>query len=264
MTALISTEWRKLLTTRGPLAALAGLLVLSVVVAIGGMGDLGNGTATASEDAASCSWSAPASSRRSCCSCWARSPRPGEFQHRTAITTYLITPLRGRVLAAKLVAHAIVGALVSAVLVAVTFPIVLVMADGQDVHVASTAGVIGAAAAVVAAGALSSVLGVAAGSILRNQTTALLVVLLWMLVAERFLLSPLPAVFPFGGLLSGMGLTGDDGPSALQGLAVAVAWAASLVALARWRFVGRDVPESGAGVAGGTAARHAGPLRPTG
>jgi hypothetical protein len=38
-----------------------------------------------------------------------------------------------------------------------------------------------------------------------------------------------------------MGLTGDNGPGAVQGLAVAVAWAASLVALARWRFIGRDV-----------------------
>lgn len=241
MTALISTEWRKLLTTRGPLAALAGLLVLSVVVAIGGMGDLGNGTATASEDARELLVVGSGLFASLVLLVLGTLAATGEFQHRTAITTYLITPQRGRVLAAKLVAHAIVGALVSAVLVAVTFPIVLVMADGQDVHVASTAGVIGAAAAVVAAGALSSVLGVAAGSILRNQTTALLVVLLWMLVAERFLLSPLPAVFPFGGLLSGMGLTGDDGPSALQGLAVAVAWAASLVALARWRFVGRDV-----------------------
>jgi hypothetical protein len=38
-----------------------------------------------------------------------------------------------------------------------------------------------------------------------------------------------------------MGLTGNEGPSALQGLAVAGAWAVGLVALARWRFVGRDV-----------------------
>jgi hypothetical protein len=241
MTALVSTEWRKLLTTRGPLAALAGLLVLSVAIAIGGMGDIGSGTATKSEDARELLVVGAGLFASLVLLVLGTLAATGEFQHRTAVTTYLITPLRGRVLAAKLVAHAIVGALVSAVLAAVTFPIVLVMAHGQDVHVASTAGIAGAAAAVVAAGALSSVLGVAAGSILRNQTTALLVVLLWMLVAERFLFSPLPAVFPFGGLLSGMGLTGDNGPGALQGLAVAFAWAASLVALARWRFIGRDV-----------------------
>jgi ABC-2 type transport system permease protein len=241
MTALISTEWRKLLTTRGPLAALAGLLVLSVAVTVGGMGDIGSGTATETADAREVLVLGSGLFASLVLLVLGTLAATGEFQHRTAVTTYLITPRRGRVLGAKLIAHAIVGALVSAVLAAVTFPIVLYMADDQGVHVAGTAGVVGAAAAVVAAGALSSVLGVAAGSILRNQTTALLVVLLWVLVAERFLLSPLPSVFPFGGLLGGIGLAGDEAPSPLQGIAVAVAWAGTLAAVARWRFIGRDV-----------------------
>ena len=125
MTALISTEWRKLLTTRGPLAALAGLLVLSVAVAVGGMGDIGSGTATETEDARELLVVGSGLFASLVLLVLGTLAATGEFQHRTAVTTYLITPRRGRVLAAKLIAHAIVGALVSAVLVAVTFPIVL-------------------------------------------------------------------------------------------------------------------------------------------
>ena len=62
------------------------------------------------------------------------------------------------------------------------------------------------AAAVIAVGALTSVLGVALGSILRNQTTAIIVLLLWTLLAERFVFAALPPVLPFGGLLGAAAL----------------------------------------------------------
>jgi hypothetical protein len=241
MTALIRTEWRKLLSTRGPVLALLGLLGLSVAVTIGGMGDIGSGEATKAEDAREVLVLGPGLFASLVLLVLGTIAATGEFQHRTAITTYLITPVRGRVLAAKLVAHAILGAAVGAVLTAVLFPVVLFMADGQDVHVASNAGVAGAAAAVVAAGALSSILGVAAGSILRNQTTALLVVLLWVLVGERFLFGPVSAVLPFSGLLGAIGLAGEEGPAPAVALAIAAAWAVALVAAARLRFIGRDV-----------------------
>jgi hypothetical protein len=241
MTALIRTEWLKLRTTRGPWFVLGGLLALTALITPAAMSDLGQGTATKQEDAREVLVLGPGLLTTLVLLVLGTLAATSEFQHRTAVTTYLISPLRGRVLAAKLVAHAVVGALVAAVMTAVAFPIAVHVADSQGVEIASTEGLVGAAAAVVAAGALASVLGVALGSIIRNQTTAILVLLLWTLLAERFLFAGLPAILPFGGLLGAVGLTGDDGPSVAASLAAAAVWAAALATLARVRFIGRDV-----------------------
>jgi hypothetical protein len=241
MITLIRTEWLKLRTTRGPWFVLGGLLALTAILTPTAMSDLGQGTATKQQDAREVLVIGPGLLTSLVLLVLGTLAATSEFQHRTAVTTYLINPLRGRVLAAKLVAHAIVGALVAAVMAAVAFPIAVHVGDTQGVEIASTRGLIEAAAAVVAVGALSSVLGVALGSIIRNQTTAIIVLLLWTLLAERFVFAALPPVLPFGGLLGAVGLTGADGPTVAQALATAGAWAVGLVALARVRFIGRDV-----------------------
>jgi hypothetical protein len=79
------------------------------------------------------------------------------------------------------------------------------------------------------------------GSILRHQTAALVLLLLWTLAFERFLGGVLPPVLPFGALLSAVGLAGDDAPSTAVSLAVLAAWTAGLAGLARARFVEKDV-----------------------
>ena len=80
--------------------------------------------------------------------------------------------------------------------------------------------------------------GVAAGMVLRNQTTAILGVLGWVIVAERMLGLP---VLPFNSLLTTVGLAGTDGPPASLGFAVLVGWSATLAAVSHRWFLARDV-----------------------
>jgi ABC-2 type transport system permease protein len=92
----------------------------------------------------------------------------GEFRHGTATSTFLVTPVRGRVVAAKLAAAAVV--------LAVALP--WLPAKGVDVDLADPglgARVGGLATAV----ALYAVLGTGLGALFRNQFAAVVVGVLW-------------------------------------------------------------------------------------
>ena len=164
----------------------------------------------------------------------------GEFHHRSIVSTYLITPKRGRILAAKLIAHATLGAVVAALGVAISFPIVLLMARGEHLTVASNGHLVAVAFAMIAVGALSAVCGVAAGSILRHQTAAIVVILVWTLLVEKLFGGFFPPVLPFGAIMAAVGLAGDDGPSILASLALLSAWA-GVFTFGATRVIKRDV-----------------------
>ena len=104
----------------------------------------------------------------------------GEFRHGTATSTFLVTPTRGRVVAAKLAAAAVTGlamaAASSAAVLAVGLP--WLRAKGIEVAVADP-GVAARVAGLAAAVALYAVLGTGLGALLRNQVAAVIVGLLW-------------------------------------------------------------------------------------
>ncbi|HKQ00331.1 MAG TPA: ABC transporter permease [Actinomycetes bacterium] len=104
----------------------------------------------------------------------------GELRHGTATSTFLVTPERGRVVAAKLAAAAVTGLAMSlassAAVLAVGLP--WLRAKGIEVAIADpwvAARVAGLAVAV----ALYAVLGTGLGALLRNQVAAVVVGLLW-------------------------------------------------------------------------------------
>ena len=104
----------------------------------------------------------------------------GELRHGTATSTFLVTPKRGRVVAAKLAAAAVTGLTMSlassAVVLAVGLP--WLRAKGIEVAVADP-GVAARVAGLAAAVALYAVLGTGLGALLRNQVAAVVVGLLW-------------------------------------------------------------------------------------
>jgi ABC-2 type transport system permease protein len=104
----------------------------------------------------------------------------GEFRHGTATSTFLVTPRRGRVVAAKLAAAAVTGLAMSlassAAVLAVGLPWLRV--KGIEVAVADP-GVAARVAGLAAAVALYAVLGTGLGALLRNQVAAVVVGLLW-------------------------------------------------------------------------------------
>lgn len=109
----------------------------------------------------------------------------GEFRHSTATVTYLATPDRNRVLLAKALAAAPVGAVFGLVAASVSTVVGLayVGASGDPVALSwgTLAGHVGGAA--LAAGLLAAV-GVGIGSLVRNQIGANVGVIAWSVVIE--------------------------------------------------------------------------------
>jgi ABC-2 type transport system permease protein len=111
----------------------------------------------------------------------------GEFRHQTITQAFLVTPDRGRVVAAKLAAGALVGLVfgVASIVVALTVGLPWLAAKGVPVQLS---GVVGqTVAGVLAAAALSGLLGVAVAALVRNQVAAVVGALLWFLVIEGVL-----------------------------------------------------------------------------
>jgi ABC-2 type transport system permease protein len=240
MTRLIRTEWLKLATTRGPWAVIAGVLALTALITPFAMADIGKGTASRAADAREALAIGPGFISALLLLLIGALAAAGEFHHRSIVSTYLITPRRGRILVAKLIAHAALGAVVAASGAAISFPTVLLMARSEHLHVASNAHLVAVAFAMIATGALASICGVAAGAILRHQTAAIVVILVWTLLVEKLFGGFFPPVLPFGAIMAAVGLAGDNGPSILAALSLLAVWAGAL-SLAASRFIKLDV-----------------------
>ena len=122
----------------------------------------------------------------------------GEFRHASATLTYLASPSRGRVLAAKAVAAAAAGAVfgVLAGIVSTVTGLVWVLSKGD--HMRLGAGVIAGHIAGAGAGAaLLAMLGVAVGSLIRSQLAAVIGVFVWALVLESILGGTVSALRPY-------------------------------------------------------------------
>jgi ABC-2 type transport system permease protein len=107
-----------------------------------------------------------------------------ELRHGTMTQTFLVTPARERVLAAKAIAYALVGVVLACVAVGLALAIAVPWLS-RDGNVSLADDALGAiVAGVVGACALWSVLGVALGAVLRNQVFAIVGVLVWVLILE--------------------------------------------------------------------------------
>jgi len=108
----------------------------------------------------------------------------GEYRHQTVTTTFLASPRRRDVVVAKLVAHSLTGALMAllSLAVATASAVPWLHVSGVDVHLDGES--VRVAAGLVASTALYGALGVSIGALIRNQTTAATVVLIWVLAVE--------------------------------------------------------------------------------
>jgi len=158
----------------------------------------------------------------------------GEWRHRTITGSILAAPDRVRLLAAKTLAYALAGIVLS---LAVTAAIMLtgtLILESRDQPTLDLAGLADLLWRNVAVAALLGALGVGIGALLRNQIATVVGLLVVALALEPALLAQLPDIERFGPLLGAptgiLGVSRDTllapGPAVL----VSIAWAAAAFA----------------------------------
>jgi ABC-2 type transport system permease protein len=112
----------------------------------------------------------------------------GEFAHGTIGHTLLVAPVRERVVAAKVAAAATAGAALALVSCAFAwgFCALLLSTRSVPVHLGSGSSVRLVLGTVLAA-AIGGALGIGFGALVRRQTAAIVIALIWLLVGEPLL-----------------------------------------------------------------------------
>lgn len=118
----------------------------------------------------------------------------GEYRYATVTTTFLATPARGRVLAAKLAAHALTGLAMAALCLATAAVIAVSWLAAVDIPVQVDARVARVVGGLLVSTPLFAALGVSVGALVRNQTAAITGVLIWLLAAEGLLHDLFPRI----------------------------------------------------------------------
>jgi ABC-2 type transport system permease protein len=133
----------------------------------------------------------------------------GEFRHQTATLTYLATPDRTRVLAAKMAAAAVAGAVfgLAVYLVATGVGLGFVAGHGYPVSIGAVTFVRYGAGHLVG-GALLGCLGAVLGSLVRSQLAAVIGVFVWAIIFESLIGGLFTSVRPYLPYTAGTTLAG--------------------------------------------------------
>lgn len=173
----------------------------------------------------------------------------GEFRHRTVTATFLATPRRGRVVTAKLVTYAVVGAGYGLACLGAVAAIGAPWLSTRDIHLTLTRdGVPATLAGVVAAAAVFGVLGVALGALLRDQVATVVALLIYLFVAEP-IVTRIPALSgwtmylpgPAAGALTQLSLDDQDFLNPWQGGLVLAGYGIAFAVTGTLLLTRRDV-----------------------
>jgi ABC-2 type transport system permease protein len=158
----------------------------------------------------------------------------GEYTHGTIAHTFLVTPVRGRVVAAKLIAGAIVGVLVTGFAELVTWGIAAAWIAGKSLpFLLDDRSILKTYLGILGAGALAAAIGVGLGASLRRQTAAIVLALIWLLVGEPVLSIAGAQEYAPGHAVAAVAVAGERSSELLAfwpGLLVALAYVVVLAA----------------------------------
>ena len=195
MIRLVRAELTKLRTTRliyGLAAAMAAFAALTVAAGIAYAGREGNPMPSA--DSLPMLVGGPVTLLSGAALLLGILGMTGEFRHQTVTQTFLVTPDRGRVVAAKLVAYPLAGIALALVILVFTGAVATAWLAAKGITPSLLDARLGRVliGAVLAAG-LCGLVGVGVGALVRNQVAALVGVAVWVLVVEGLLMSLLHA-----------------------------------------------------------------------
>jgi ABC-type transport system involved in multi-copper enzyme maturation permease subunit len=175
----------------------------------------------------------------------------GEWRHRTVTSSLLAAPDRLRFVAAKVLAHAAAGALLSLVVTLSVALVSVVILSARGEPTPDLADVLDVLWRNLLVAALFGAIGVAVGAIVRNQVVTVVGLIVMSFAIEPAISVAAPSVdrwLPFGGaanavLDSGFAEEGadDDLLSPAAGALVLAAWAAGLAAIAAVLLRRRDL-----------------------
>jgi ABC-2 type transport system permease protein len=250
MIRLVRAEFTKLTTTRliygmaAAMAAFAALTVVGNVIIAGEQGD------PLSASSLPVLVAAPVTLLSGAALLLGILGMAGEFRHQTVTQTFLVTPDRGRVVAAKLVAYPLAGIALTLTILAFTAAVAAGWLAAEGIT-PSLVGAVGVAlgqvllGAVLAAG-LCGLVGVGLAALVRNQVAALVGVAVWALVVEGLLMSLLQAPSSWAKWLpsaAAAALTNPGGGhlSRLAGALLLAGYALALAAAGTRLVVRRDI-----------------------
>jgi hypothetical protein len=168
-----------------------------------------------------------------------------EFRYGTIRPTLLLQPRRRIVIAAKLIAVALVGAVFGVVGVTLSFAAGFAALDARGVDFVVSGGHLALAAGGTIAGCvLCAMFGAAIGALIRHQVGAIVFLAAWFFTFEQILFSSVPSVGRFlpGQATSALGgVTTPHLLSPMVGGAALVVWTLAFIALSMARTERRDI-----------------------
>jgi len=172
-----------------------------------------------------------------------------EYRFGTATPSFLVTPKRGRVVAAKMLAIALVGLLYALICSVVAVGLGAVLIPVRDGVVSWDGQVFEVLAGVVLVTVLYGPIGIAVGALVRNQIAAVVGALAWMFIVEQLVIALWPEVGKWtpGGAstailqLGDLATTRGDLLPAWGGVVLLVAYAAVLSVVGAVSTLRRDL-----------------------
>jgi ABC-2 type transport system permease protein len=153
----------------------------------------------------------------------------GEFRHRTLAPAVLISPHRGRLTLARLIAYVFTAAVMGVAMVVVALAIglpLLAGRSGPDLESSDYATIIGGG---ILTATLCAALGVGLGVLVRNQVAGVVGTLVWLLILEP-LLPLIEEDLVKGSVLGAAATLGGSAPDE-------VSWSGALLVLVIWAGV---------------------------
>jgi ABC-2 type transport system permease protein len=250
MTRLVRAEFTKLATTRlvyGVAAVMAAFGVLTVVANATTAGQQGNPPLSADNFPMLVAAPVRHTLLAGAALLLGILGMTGEFRHHTVTQTFLVTPDRGRVVAAKLVAYPLAAIVLALATLAVTAAVATGWLAAKGITPSLLDARLGRVVGVALLGAgLCGLVGVGVAALVRNQVAALVGVVVWVLLVEGLLMSLLNAPslgkwLPSAAAKAAITSPGGAQLSRLAGTLLLVGYALALALVGTRLVVRRDI-----------------------
>jgi hypothetical protein len=167
----------------------------------------------------------------------------GEFRHRTLAPAVLIAPDRLRLLVARVGAYALTGAALAAVMALVTLAIGIPLLGRESGPDLAGGDYVKLVAGGLLVSSLAVAIGVAFGTLVRNQVFAVIAILVWVTILEPLvgLIKDRLLDYTLGSAQTGVAEGGSDRLSFGSAILVLIAWTVAMLAAAALVDGRRDV-----------------------